>query len=187
MTISCPTEDSFIDCSDLWKRNPIKGFSPTETGSRGSICSDKDSNIYAILPGNIDSSLTIMQALKQEGYLNFKTVWRQDGFDGEPLVDQARLDEQNVLSIFTRTDEDEEGKRRVVVIDIDLGGPEEYPYGMQLASEHDEARTQEIEQAENEELRAKSAGCAGNISDSDPAEKKRDLRSPSRNDEVGVT
>ncbi|EKG21739.1 hypothetical protein MPH_00959 [Macrophomina phaseolina MS6] len=117
--------------SDLWKRNPIRGFSPTETGARGSISADKESNLYVILPGNIDSSITVLQALKQEGYLNFKTLWRQDGFDGEPLVDQARLDDQNILSIFTRTDENAEGKRKVVVIDIDLGGPEEYPYGVQ--------------------------------------------------------
>ncbi|GME61466.1 hypothetical protein GTA08_BOTSDO00394 [Neofusicoccum parvum] len=108
--------------ADLWKRNPVKGFSPTETGARGSICADRQSNLYVVLPGNTDSSLAVVRASKAEGYLKFETVWRQDGFDGEPLVDQARLDESDVLSIFTRTDKDEEGKRKVVVIDLDLGG-----------------------------------------------------------------
>ncbi|KAF4538829.1 Dockerin type 1 [Lasiodiplodia theobromae] len=104
-----------------WKRNAIDGFLPTETGSRGSICADRYSNVYAILPGNNDSSLSIVRASKAEEDLRFETVWRQDGFDGEPLVDQAKMDERGIISIFTRTDKGADGKRKVVVIDVDLG------------------------------------------------------------------
>ncbi|OMP83567.1 hypothetical protein BK809_0004948 [Diplodia seriata] len=104
-----------------WKRSPIDGYFPTETGSRGSVCADKDSNVYAILPGNTDSSLSIVRASLVEGEMRFETVWRQDGFDGEPLVDQAKMDDRGIISIFTRTDRDSDGKRKIVVIDVDLG------------------------------------------------------------------
>lgn len=62
-----------------------------------------------------------MRASKAEEDLRFETVWRQDGFDGEPLVDQAKMDERGIISIFTRTDKGADGKRKVVVIDVDLG------------------------------------------------------------------
>ncbi|OJD30280.1 dockerin type 1 [Diplodia corticola] len=105
-----------------WNRSPIDGYSPTETGSRGSVCADRDSNVYAILPGNTDSSLSIVKAsVAEEGHLRFETVWRQDGFDGEPLVDQPKMDERGIISIFTRTDRGADGKRKVVVIDVELG------------------------------------------------------------------
>lgn len=79
------------------------------------------SNLYAILPGNTDSSLTVLRALKSQNHDQFQIVWRGDGFDGEPLIDHMRLDESSVLSVFTRTSKDENENREVVVLDFDLG------------------------------------------------------------------
>lgn len=87
-------------------------------GSRGSICADKNNNIYLVLPGNLDSSLSIMRAQKKNQYAEFTTIWGSDGFDGEPLIDVQRLEESNVLSVFTRTAKNQLGESNVVVLDF---------------------------------------------------------------------
>lgn len=76
---------------------------PTESSSRGSICVDRKNNVYLILPGNTDSNLDIMRGCRADGYQKFESIWRSNGFDGEPLVDVQRLEESDVLSVFTRT------------------------------------------------------------------------------------
>ncbi|OCL04639.1 hypothetical protein AOQ84DRAFT_300473 [Glonium stellatum] len=103
-----------------WKKTPIFGLHPMEAGARGSICADMESNLYVILPGNTDSSLTVLRAFKSQNHDHFEIVWRGDGFDGEPLIDHGRLDESSVLSIFTRTSKDENGNRKVIVLDFNL-------------------------------------------------------------------
>jgi hypothetical protein len=50
-------------------------------------------------------------------------VWRcEAGYDGEPLVDVQRLEVSDILSIFTRTAKDNEGRCEVVVLDFTLLG-----------------------------------------------------------------
>jgi len=93
---------------------------PTNTGSRGSICADRESNVYLILPGNTDSSLSIVRGLKDDDYTLLKTIWTGYGFDGEPSVDVQRLELHNELSVFTRTADDDKGGRNVVVLDFSL-------------------------------------------------------------------
>jgi hypothetical protein len=93
---------------------------PTETGSRGSICVDRANNVYLILPGNLDSSLSIMKGRMIDGGWTFQTIWTRDGFDGEPLVDAQRLEISNTLSVFTRTSRKADGRRDVVVMDFVL-------------------------------------------------------------------
>lgn len=106
------------DTAGNWTKNVIECPSkPTETGSRGSICVDRKNHIYLILPGSLDSTLTLMQKKQDE---KFEIVWRGDGFDGEPLVDVERLDDSDVISVFTRTDKDSAGEREVVVLDFAL-------------------------------------------------------------------
>jgi hypothetical protein len=75
--------------------------------------------VFLVLPGNTGSSLMIMHARKTEGEVSFETVWRGEGFDGEPCVDVGRLEDYDVLSVFTRTDLID-GKRDVVILDFDL-------------------------------------------------------------------
>ncbi|KAH9221617.1 hypothetical protein DL95DRAFT_355652 [Leptodontidium sp. 2 PMI_412] len=103
----------------VWMRKMISGvLKPTETGSRGSVCVDRKGDVYLVLPGNSDASLNIMRARKEELYSRFELVWMWDGFDGEPLVDVKRLETSDVLSMFTRTSEDVDGIRNVVVLDL---------------------------------------------------------------------
>lgn len=92
---------------------------PTETGSRASICISRGNTLYLILPGNgEDTSLSIMKGGK-DGV--FETIWREEkGYDGEPLVDAQRLEDSDVLSVFTRTDKKDDGTRDVVVLDFDV-------------------------------------------------------------------
>lgn len=104
-----------------WSRILIDSPSqPTETGNRAAMCADRNSNVYLILPGNSDSSLSIMRAGKRDDYAKFETVWKDDGFDGEPHVDVQRLEVEDVLSVFTRTDRKGDGTREVVVLDFEL-------------------------------------------------------------------
>jgi hypothetical protein len=104
-----------------WEAMEIPSISkPTETGSRASMSVDRNSNVYLILPGNSDSSLSIVKGQKKDAYSTFETIWTGDGFDGEPLVDTQRLEASNILSIFTRTDRKADGKRYVVVADFVL-------------------------------------------------------------------
>lgn len=93
---------------------------PTETGSRGSMCVDRNSNVYLILPGNLDTSLSIVKGELKGGDWKLETIWARDGFDGEPLVDVQRLEISNILSVFTRTDTNGNGQRHVVIIDFVL-------------------------------------------------------------------
>ena len=95
------------------------GVKPTETGNRASICATTKNEVFLVLPGNTDSSLSIVRARKMEGRLSFETVWRGEGFDGEPCVDIGRLEVSDVLSVFTRTDVKDE-KRDVIILDFDL-------------------------------------------------------------------
>lgn len=103
-----------------WRAVEVEAESkPTETGNRASICVTRRNDVLLILPGNTDSSLSVMRAWKTEGKLRIETVWRGEGFDGEPCVDVGRLEDSNVLSVFTRTDLIGE-KRDVVVLEFDL-------------------------------------------------------------------
>lgn len=102
-----------------WTKIILESSSPpTETGTRGSLCVDRKSNVYAILPGNTDSSLEIMQARKERNYARFEQVWLGHGFDGEPLVDVQRLEISDDLSVFIGTSKEEDGIGSVVVIDF---------------------------------------------------------------------
>jgi len=104
-----------------WTSTAIPDFVPTETGSRGCIASDTTGeNIYVLLPGNTDTSLTLMRRRKMDGtgYSDFDVLWSGEEYDGEPNVDRARLSEgDGILSVFTRT---AGAQRDVVVLDFEL-------------------------------------------------------------------
>ncbi|KAA8576511.1 hypothetical protein EYC84_006621 [Monilinia fructicola] len=95
---------------------------PTLTGSRGSISVDSENRVYLALPGNTDASLSIMKVQKKGEQTFFELVWRGHGFDGEPSIEIHKLDGGNEnLSIFTRTDKNEDGHRSIVVLDFNIG------------------------------------------------------------------
>ncbi|KAE8452178.1 hypothetical protein EG329_001645 [Mollisiaceae sp. DMI_Dod_QoI] len=111
----------YRDASGIWRKILVDSTSvPTETGSRGSICVDRKSNVYIILPGNSDSSLEIMQARKEHGYASFRQVWIGNNFDGEPLTDIQRLETSDDLTVFTRTSQDTNSAASMVVLDFKL-------------------------------------------------------------------
>jgi hypothetical protein len=106
----------------VWTRNAIPAVSPpTQTGSRGSICVDRQDNLHAVLPGNIDSSLSILRSRKCSRFRDFELLWTGDGFDGEPLVDIHGLETSNTLSIFTQArGRDDGSSTRTIVLDFQL-------------------------------------------------------------------
>ncbi|QSZ29712.1 hypothetical protein DSL72_004229 [Monilinia vaccinii-corymbosi] len=95
---------------------------PTETGLRGGISVSSQNHVYLALPGNTDSSLSIIGVQRKNDQTVFEVVWRGHGFDGEPSVEMQKVDGGNEnLSIFTRTDKNEDGHRSIVVLDFDIG------------------------------------------------------------------
>ncbi|RAL63133.1 hypothetical protein DID88_004215 [Monilinia fructigena] len=94
---------------------------PTLTGSRGSISVDSKNKLYLALPGNTDSSLSIIRVQKKGEQTVFEVIWRGHGFDGEPSIEIQNLDGGNEnLSLFTRTDKNKDGHRSIVVLDFDI-------------------------------------------------------------------
>jgi hypothetical protein len=61
-----------------------------------------------------------MLARKDEQYTRFVSIWRGEGFDGEPLVEVQRLETSDVLSVFTRTSRSAISDSNVVVLDFTL-------------------------------------------------------------------
>ena len=105
----------FVDSID------VEGLRPTDTGRRGKVVCARQSTLFFVLPGNEDETLSIVQRrVKWDGIVNygpFEVVWMGEGYDGEPLVDEAALDKENRLSIMTRTSGEE---KTVVVLDFQL-------------------------------------------------------------------
>lgn len=102
-----------------WTSAYIHAVKPTETGPRGKVIEhSKTEDVYLVLPGNLDSKLTVLRRLKDGE--EYEIVWQEDGYDGEPLLDEPRFleeDEDGVLSVFTRT---KEAPKEVVVLDFDV-------------------------------------------------------------------
>lgn len=108
-----------------WSDEAIPAIFPTKTGSRGDIASDAaGKTLFFLLPGNEDSSLTLIRRRKVEGgdgfglvgYELFEVLWRGYGYDGEPSIDRERLmGGDGIVSVFTRTAGVE---REVVVLDF---------------------------------------------------------------------
>lgn len=72
------------------------------------------------MPGNTDSTLSIVKVHGKDGQVFFNHVWSGSGFDGEPSVEIQEVEGGENLSIFTRTDKREDGLQDVVVLDFDL-------------------------------------------------------------------
>lgn len=70
--------------------------------------------------------MRILRATRNSGYTDYREVWRGDGLGGEPLVDSARLEYDNVLSVFARHDpvdsaeHPREESQAVAILDFEL-------------------------------------------------------------------
>lgn len=95
-------------------------------GKRGRLAVARDDALYLVLPDAAAPQLTILRATRAGAYADYDLVWRGVGFPPtEPLVDAARLEADNVLSVFTRAARgaDADGpERNVVVLDFFLDG-----------------------------------------------------------------
>jgi hypothetical protein len=86
----------------------------------------KTGDLYIVLPDFATSEMRIVKASKASGYASYDEVWAGHGLTGEPLVDSARLEHDNVLSVLVLAEEKAgavgsgEGERNVVVLDFQL-------------------------------------------------------------------
>ncbi|TLS27075.1 hypothetical protein PpBr36_04715 [Pyricularia pennisetigena] len=106
-------------------RNPEKGqwqqnsIGMTADCRRGRLAVSQSGDLFIILPASNIPGLTILKALKTNGYAKYQRIWQGDGLSGEPLVDIRRLnDGDGVMSVFTRRVRDDE--KEVVVLDFEL-------------------------------------------------------------------
>ncbi|KAK3949392.1 hypothetical protein QBC32DRAFT_372828 [Pseudoneurospora amorphoporcata] len=84
----------------LWKHY----YRSPDGSKRGQQAISQTGDLYAILPDSTTKSMRILRATKDSGYTDYREVWKGDGLGGEPLVDSARLEYDNVLSVFARHD-----------------------------------------------------------------------------------
>ncbi|KAJ9374443.1 CAZyme family GH145 [Paecilomyces variotii] len=111
-----------LDVTHGWKFSALPFLKPTESGPRGKVVQHTQSDsILFVLPSNTDSNLVIIRAARgktQKWYDEYDVVWREEGYTGEPLVDEEALSEHGILSIFTTRSQG--GKREIVVLNFDL-------------------------------------------------------------------
>ena len=67
------------------------------------------------------ADVRVLRASKASGYTSYDEIWTGHNLAGEPLVDSARLDHDNVLSVLVLAEERPGvGERKVVVLDFQL-------------------------------------------------------------------
>jgi len=108
-----------------WDTMVIPDCIPTATGPRGTIAYGPASDsVYFALPSNEPGKkhLTILQKRRSpEGtWQDIETLWQDEGYDGEPLVDEEALLEHGLLSVFTTWSGDKDRNRRVVVLNFNF-------------------------------------------------------------------
>ncbi|KAI0433845.1 hypothetical protein F5Y09DRAFT_30750 [Xylaria sp. FL1042] len=104
-----------------WTQRALPHVEGVYGGKRGQVAASRDGDLYFVLPHHADPVLTILRASKESRYAEYELVWRGDGFPPtEPLVDKARLGDENVLSVFTRARTGSGSNVEVVVLDFQL-------------------------------------------------------------------
>ncbi|EGO52226.1 hypothetical protein NEUTE1DRAFT_149807 [Neurospora tetrasperma FGSC 2508] len=97
----------------------------TEGSNRGQLAISKTGDLYAILPDSTTKSVRILRATKASEFADYREVWKGDGLGGEPLVDSARLEYDNVLSVFARHNPVDSAKQAaesqaIAILDFEL-------------------------------------------------------------------
>jgi hypothetical protein len=104
--------------SGNWTQRPIR---PITGRARGRLAVSKTGDLLIVLPDFATSTLRILKASKATGYTSYDEVWAGDGLTGEPLVDSARLEHDNVLSVVVLSEDKANARgRKVVVLDFQL-------------------------------------------------------------------
>ncbi|KAL2256158.1 hypothetical protein VTK26DRAFT_2094 [Humicola hyalothermophila] len=98
-------------------------LSPVTGNTRGRLAISQAGDLYIILPDSDKSQMRILKSLRGDGYATYVEVWKGRGLTGEPLVDSARLEHENVLSllVLVETGSDVAPPRKsVAVLDFQL-------------------------------------------------------------------
>lgn len=104
-----------------WTQRALPHVEGVYGGKRGQVAVSRDGDLYFVLPHHAEPVLTIVRASRTSRYEDYELVWQGGGFPAtEPLVDKARLDDDNVLSVFTRASSESSGNVDVVVLDFRL-------------------------------------------------------------------
>ncbi|KAK9472188.1 uncharacterized protein V1510DRAFT_418220 [Dipodascopsis tothii] len=83
-----------------WSVSAINDIPAVSFGCRGKLAvDDATGSLYALLPGNVDSTFSIVRA-RAPLYDRWDVVWAREGYDAEPLYDRYRSD--GVLSVLQR-------------------------------------------------------------------------------------
>ena len=76
-----------------------------------------------MLLGNVHESLVVgrrvLEDVTERVYGDFEVLWKEEGFDREPVIAEALLSEERRLNILTRA-AGKDGHRQVVVLGFDL-------------------------------------------------------------------
>jgi hypothetical protein len=104
---------------EKWLARALPGIYPKINGPRGKMVVDRQNNLYFVLPGNHDYTLTLARSTRSSGYQDFEIVWKGTGYCAEPLIDIQGIEDENILSVFTISHE-QDGKRYVLVLDFAL-------------------------------------------------------------------
>ncbi|KAI0393734.1 hypothetical protein F5Y17DRAFT_476616 [Xylariaceae sp. FL0594] len=93
-------------------------------GKRGQVAVSRKGDLYFVLPHHTDPVLTILKAARESGFTEYELVWRGDGFPlTDPLLDKARLQSDDVLSVLTKSVVGPEGSVVLTVLDFNLQSP----------------------------------------------------------------
>ncbi len=98
--------------SEKWVQHAI---CPVIGVKRGRLAVSKKGKLFIILPDSNASTIKILQATREGTYSNFEEIWYGYGFLGEPLVDTARIDTDDVLTVLTVSTCGDANKDRLVV------------------------------------------------------------------------
>jgi hypothetical protein len=101
-----------------WTQRAIR---PISGSARGRLAISKMGDLCIVLPDLAASDVRVLKASKASGYTSYDEIWRGRNLAGEPLVDSARLDHDNVLSVLVLAEARPGiGERKVVVLDFQL-------------------------------------------------------------------
>ncbi|GLA37972.1 hypothetical protein AnigIFM63309_004955 [Aspergillus niger] len=103
-----------------WAFFALPEIYPTPTGPRGKLVhSEKLNSVFFILPSNTENELLIARRSMTDIDGEFRIVWREHGYSGEPLIDEEAFTKFELLSVLILRN-DEEGKRKVTVLQFDV-------------------------------------------------------------------
>ncbi|KFX94393.1 hypothetical protein V490_04370 [Pseudogymnoascus sp. VKM F-3557] len=93
-----------------WTQNSLPHGTALLGGKRGVMAVTKQNDLYFILPDNRGTNsgdrsagdLIVLKATQEREFKDYVLVWRGGRFSSEPRVDRARLDYDDVLSLYLR-------------------------------------------------------------------------------------